>query len=44
MDEPLGVALIGCGTVGSGVARLLLEQPDRLTARLAELLADCQRV
>jgi len=30
---PLGIALIGCGTVGSGVARLLLEQPDRLAAR-----------
>ncbi|MFM7148492.1 MAG: homoserine dehydrogenase, partial [Gemmataceae bacterium] len=33
MTEPLGVALIGCGTVGSGVARLLLEHPDRLAAR-----------
>ncbi len=33
MSEPLGVALVGCGTVGGGVARLLLEQPDRLTAR-----------
>src|SRR5436190_7623765 len=33
MAEPLGVALIGCGTVGSGVARLLLEQPERLSAR-----------
>jgi homoserine dehydrogenase len=31
--EPLGIALIGCGTVGSGVARLLLEHPDRLAAR-----------
>src|SRR5207302_2658483 len=31
--DPLGVALIGCGTVGSGVARLLLEQPRRLAAR-----------
>jgi homoserine dehydrogenase len=31
--EPLGVALIGCGTVGSGVARLLCEQRDRLAAR-----------
>ena len=31
--EPLGIALIGCGTVGSGVARLLLEQPERLAAR-----------
>jgi homoserine dehydrogenase len=33
MMEPLGIALIGCGTVGSGVARLLLEHPQRLTAR-----------
>jgi homoserine dehydrogenase len=33
MDKPLGIALIGCGTVGSGVARLLLEQSQRLTAR-----------
>jgi homoserine dehydrogenase len=33
VSEPLGIALIGCGTVGSGVARLLLEQPERLAAR-----------
>jgi homoserine dehydrogenase len=33
MTDPLGIALIGCGTVGSGVARLLLEQPHRLAAR-----------
>jgi homoserine dehydrogenase len=33
MAEPLGVALIGCGTVGSGVAKLLLEHPGRLAAR-----------
>src|SRR5262249_1053903 len=31
--EPLGIALVGCGTVGSGVARLLLQQPERLAAR-----------
>lgn len=31
--EPYGIALIGCGTVGSGVAQLLLDQADRLTAR-----------
>jgi homoserine dehydrogenase len=31
--EPLGIALVGCGTVGSGVARLLLEQPERLAGR-----------
>src|SRR5947199_3423483 len=33
MQKPLAIALIGCGTVGSGVARLLLEQPERLAAR-----------
>jgi homoserine dehydrogenase len=33
MTEALGIALVGCGTVGSGVARLLLEQPERLAAR-----------
>src|SRR6266700_3074520 len=31
--EPYGIALIGCGTVGGGVAKLLLEQPQRLAAR-----------
>jgi homoserine dehydrogenase len=33
VTQPLGIALIGCGTVGGGVARLLLEQNDRLSAR-----------
>jgi homoserine dehydrogenase len=37
--EPLGIALIGCGTVGSGVAQLLLEQPERLAARAGRPLA-----
>lgn len=32
MDK-LGVAIVGCGTVGSGVACLLLKQTERLTAR-----------
>src|SRR5438105_5785502 len=36
--EPLGIALVGCGTVGSGVARLLLEQSERLAARAARPL------
>lgn len=36
--KPLGIALIGCGTVGSGVARLLLEHPERLAARAARPL------
>src|SRR5262249_7779520 len=31
--DPLGVALVGCGVVGGGVARLLLEHPERLAAR-----------
>jgi homoserine dehydrogenase len=39
VNEPLGIALIGCGTVGSGVARLLLERPERLAARAGRPLA-----
>ena len=31
--EPYGIALIGCGNVGGGVVRLLLEHADRLAAR-----------
>src|SRR5262249_36579993 len=31
--DALNIALLGCGTVGSGVARLLLEQRERLAAR-----------
>ena len=38
MTSPLGIGLIGCGTVGSGVARLLLEQPERLAARAGRAL------
>src|SRR5688572_17690614 len=30
---PYGIALLGCGTVGTGVAKLMLEHPERLTAR-----------
>jgi len=33
MNEPLGIALLGCGTVGTGVAKLLLERTDRLAQR-----------
>lgn len=33
MADALGIALIGCGTVGSGVVKLLREQPERLTQR-----------
>ena len=36
--EPFGIALIGCGTVGAGVARLLLEHPEPLAARAARPL------
>ncbi len=32
--RPLGVAVLGCGSVGSQVVRLLLEQADDLTARV----------
>jgi homoserine dehydrogenase len=33
-DKPLRVALLGCGVVGSAVARLLTEQADDLAARV----------
>lgn len=33
MGEPLNVAMIGGGTVGGGVAKILLEQPDRMIHR-----------
>jgi len=36
--DPFGIALLGCGTVGSGVANLLLEHPDRLAARAGRRL------
>ena len=36
--QPLKVALLGCGTVGTQVARLILEQGDDLTARIGRLL------
>ncbi len=36
--EPYGIALIGCGTVGAGVATLLLEHPERLAARAGRRL------
>lgn len=31
--EPVNVAIVGMGTVGTGVARVLLDQPDRLERR-----------
>jgi homoserine dehydrogenase len=33
MAEALGVALVGCGTVGTGVVHVLQEHADRLTQR-----------
>src|SRR5262245_33915573 len=32
-DAPVSIALIGMGTVGTGVARVLLEQPERIARR-----------
>jgi homoserine dehydrogenase len=39
MTDPFGIALLGCGTVGGGVAKLLLGQADRLAARAGRPLA-----
>jgi len=33
-NQPLGVGLIGCGTVGSGVVKLLIEQAELYTQRI----------
>jgi len=33
MTEPLGIGLVGCGTVGGGVVRVLTEHPARLAQR-----------
>ena len=38
MADALGIALVGCGTVGSGVVKLLREQPERLTRRAGRAL------
>ncbi|MDN5727581.1 MAG: homoserine dehydrogenase [Propionibacteriales bacterium] len=37
-EEPVKVALLGCGTVGGAVARLLSEQADDLAARIGRPL------
>ncbi len=39
MNDTLGIALIGCGTVGGGVARVLLEHADRVAQRAGRPLA-----
>lgn len=38
-SEPFGVALFGCGVVGSGVAELLLKEKERLAVRAGRPLA-----
>ena len=43
MSESLGIALIGCGTVGGGVAKILLEHRERLLGRAGRSL-DLKRV
>lgn len=39
MSEPLGIALVGGGTVGGGVAKILLQHKDRLALRAGRPLA-----
>ena len=39
MAEPLGIALVGCGTVGAGVAKILFDHRDRLARRAGRPLA-----
>ncbi|MBA4191150.1 MAG: homoserine dehydrogenase [Planctomycetaceae bacterium] len=39
MLDTLGIALIGCGTVGGGVAEILLRHGDRLASRAGRPLA-----
>jgi homoserine dehydrogenase len=36
--DSLGIALLGCGTVGTGVVKLLLEEQDRLASRAGRKL------
>ncbi len=38
MSDTLGIALIGCGTVGGGVARVLTEHAGRVTQRAGRAL------
>src|SRR6478752_3724327 len=39
MSDSLGIALIGCGTVGGGVAHVLLAHADRVAQRAGRPLA-----
>ena len=39
MSEPLGIALLGCGTVGTGVVQLLAERFEYLLRRSVRGLA-----
>jgi homoserine dehydrogenase len=43
MRQSLGIGLLGCGVVGAGVARVLLEESDRLASRAGRRL-DLRRV
>jgi homoserine dehydrogenase len=39
MSDALGIALVGCGTVGGGVAEVLLHHHERLARRAGRVLA-----
>ncbi|MCS6866799.1 MAG: homoserine dehydrogenase [Gemmataceae bacterium] len=39
MSDTLGIALVGCGTVGTGVARVLLAHAERIAQRAGRPLA-----
>ena len=44
MAESIGVALIGCGTVGTGVAKILTRHADRVTTRTGGRAVAIKRV
>lgn len=44
MAEALGIALVGCGTVGTGVAKLLIHESERLAQRAGRPLELCRVV
>jgi homoserine dehydrogenase len=39
MSVPLSIAIVGMGTVGTGVAKVLLQQPDRIARRAGRTIA-----